>query len=81
MRCAHRTVSVYCTAMEKERRATSAPLPENFGGPELLKILIARHGKAALIGAGTVILLSTTSQADAYVGPGAGFALLGSFRG
>ncbi len=45
----------------------------------MLKILITRHGKTALVGAGTLMVLSAASQADAYVGPGAGFALLGSF--
>ncbi len=45
----------------------------------MLKIPIARHGKTALPVAATLLILSFASQADAYVGPGAGFALLGSF--
>ncbi len=56
-----------------------ASLHQISGGPELLKMLIARSAKATIVGAGVLLFLSTASPADAYVGPGAGFALLGSF--
>ena len=42
-------------------------------------MLIARSARATIVGAGVLLFLSTASPADAYVGPGAGFALLGSF--
>ncbi len=43
------------------------------------KILIPRHKEVFLIAAGILMIVLSSSQADAYVGPGAGFALLGSF--
>ena len=74
-----RCVSVYCTAMEREVRSTGTALRLFSGGTALLKMLRVHHGKTILVGAGVLLLMSTASPVDAYVGPGAGFALLGSF--